>query len=62
VPSRATANYNEEFDDETSNPLASFYSEKHSNSKMRKEFFNSTMNIVEFYYDFGGFLPGKFFF
>ena len=58
VPSRATGNYNDEFEEET----AKIFKRKfNANSAYLDELApsNSSNATVEFYYDFCGFLPGE---
>ncbi len=58
VPSRATGNYNDEFDDEELFDLnKNFSNGKNTNNNNNNYKINS--NAVEFYYDFAGFLPGN---
>lgn len=74
VPSRVTINYEDEVDDETSGNYF-FRKKKQRNSssdediedlteyKSRNSFSRqrnqSNISVIEFFYDFGGFLPGN---
>ena len=64
VPSRVTINYEDEIDDETTGNSSTDediedLTKYKSRNKIRRQSAQSNISIIEFFYDFGGFLPGN---